>query len=121
MDRSNPPTAFFCTNNLTMRSALLALNELGVSIPKNAAIVGFDDFELGAVLSPALTVVRQPSDELGRVAARLLFERLNGWSSMPSAGQKVVLPVELVVRRSCGCGMPVARIAPDTAKRAVAS
>src|SRR5271170_75156 len=120
LDRSQPPTAFFCTNNLTMRFALLALNELGVSIPKSVAIVGFDDFELAEILNPTLTVVRQPSDELGRVGASLLFERLAGSSAIPKAGQKVVLPVELVVRRSCGCGMP-ARVVPDASTRAVAS
>ncbi len=104
-----------------MRSALLALNELGVSIPRSVAIVGFDDFELAAVLNPTLTVVRQPRDEIGRVAAGLLFERLAGWSALPSGGQKVVLPVELVVRRSCGCGTPGARMMPETSERAVAS
>lgn len=121
VDRPHPPTAFFCTNNLTMRSALLALNELGVSIPRSVAIVGFDDFELAEILNPTLTVVRQPSDELGRVAAGLLFERLAESPAMPEAGRKVVLPVELIVRRSCGCGMPVARIAPDASEQAVAS
>jgi LacI family transcriptional regulator len=105
LDGPDAPTAFFCTNNLTMRSALVALNEIGVAIPNQVAIVGFDDFELAEILTPTLTVVRQPSHELGRVAATLLFQRLNG-SEMPEAGEKVVLPVELVVRCSCGCGAP---------------
>ncbi len=105
--KPDPPTAFFCMNNLTMRYALLALNELGVSIPKGVAIAGFDDFELAEILSPTLTVVRQPSHEIGQVAAKLLFERLAGDGEIPESGEKVVLPVELVVRRSCGCdGIP---------------
>jgi LacI family transcriptional regulator len=104
LNRRDPPTAFFCTNNLTMRSTLLALNELGVSIPKGVAIVGFDDFELAEILNPTLTVVRQPSQELGSVGASLLFKRLNGTPDIPEEGERVVLPVELVVRRSCGCG-----------------
>lgn len=103
LERRDPPTAFFCTNNLTMRHTLLALNELGVSIPKGVAIVGFDDFELAEILNPTLTVVRQPSQELGSVGATLLFKRLNGSSAIPQTGERVVLPVELVVRRSCGC------------------
>jgi LacI family transcriptional regulator len=106
LERREPPTALFCTNNLTMRSTLLALNELGVAIPKGVAIVGFDDFELAEILNPTLTVVRQPSQELGRVGATLLFKRLNGSSEIPQTGERVVLPVELVVRRSCGCGRP---------------
>ncbi len=103
LDRHDPPTAFFCTNNLTMRYTLLALNELGVSIPKGVAIVGFDDFELAEILNPTLTVVRQPSQELGSVGAALLFKRLEASSDVPKTGERVVLPVELVVRRSCGC------------------
>jgi len=117
--RLDPPTAFFCTNNLTMRYALLALNDIGVSIPKSVAIVGFDDFELAEILNPTLTVVRQPSYELGRVAANLLFDRLADASELPEPGQKVVLPVELVVRRSCGCGFPLTRTAADVKEEAV--
>jgi LacI family transcriptional regulator len=108
LEQRNPPTAFFCTNNLTMRSTLLALNELGVSIPKGVAIVGFDDFELAEILNPTLTVVRQPSQELGSVGANLLFNRLKGGDDIPEVGERIVLPVELVVRRSCGCGPNVA-------------
>jgi LacI family transcriptional regulator len=104
LGRSTPPTAFFCANNLTMRSTLLALNELGVSIPRSVAIVGFDDFELAEILNPTLTVVRQPSQEMGSVAATLLFKRLNGPDEIEEIGERVVLPVELIVRRSCGCG-----------------
>ena len=108
LEKPDAPTAFFCTNNLTMRSTLLALNELGVSIPKGVAIVGFDDFELASILNPTLTVVRQPSQELGSVGATLLFKRLNGPDEIPEKGERVVLPVELVVRRSCGCGATAA-------------
>jgi LacI family transcriptional regulator len=96
------PTAVFCANNLTMRYMLLALNELGVAIPKDVAIAGFDDFELAEILSPTLTVVRQPCEEMGRVAAEMLFERLQS-EEFAEAGEQRVLPVELVVRRSCGC------------------
>jgi hypothetical protein len=70
--------------------------------------VGFDDFELAAILNPTLTVVRQPSQELGSAAATLLFNRLNGPAEIPAVGERVVLPVELVVRRSCGCGASAA-------------
>jgi len=113
------PTAFFCANNLTMRSTLLALNQLGVSIPQEVAIVGFDDFELAEILNPTLTVVRQPSQELGSVAATLLFKRLDAPDDVPEKGEKVVLPVELIVRRSCGCGG--AAIDKSVASRGVAS
>lgn len=102
MQDKDPPTAFFCSNNLTTRYALRALLDLGVQVPEQAALIGFDDFELAEILHPTLTVVRQPVDELGRVAAGLLFDRLKG-DEFPKEGSKVVLPVELVIRRSCGC------------------
>jgi LacI family transcriptional regulator len=97
-----PPTAIFCTNNLTMRHALLALNEMGISIPGDLAVAGFDDFELAEILHPTLTVVRQPASEMGRVAANVLFESLAPPEPI-TQGREIVLPVELVVRRSCGC------------------
>ena len=97
-----PPSAFFCANNLTTRYALRALLDLGVRVPEEAALIGFDDFELAEILHPTLTVVRQPVYEVGRVAASLLFDRLQR-DEFPKDGNKVVLPVELVIRRSCGC------------------
>lgn len=105
----NPPTAIFCANNLTMRHALLALKEMKVSIPADLAIAGFDDFELAEILSPTLTVVRQPASEMGRVAANVLFESLAA-SEPPEHGHETVLPVELVVRQSCGCKPWVATV-----------
>ena len=65
-------------------------------------MAGFDDFDMADIFHPAITVVRQPVTELGRVAAELLFERLEE-KQRTAAGKRIVLPVELVVRRSCGC------------------
>jgi LacI family transcriptional regulator len=96
------PTAFFAGNNLAMRHLLYALSELRVKIPEGVAVAGFDDFDMADIFHPAITVVRQPVKELGRVAAELLFARL-GENQPTAAGKKIVLPVELVVRRSCGC------------------
>jgi len=74
---------------------------LGLRVPHDVALIGFDDFEIAALLHPRLTLVRQPAAELGRRAAELLFERLDGRSSKPV--QRVVLATELIVRESCGC------------------
>jgi LacI family transcriptional regulator len=102
LNEKDPPTALLSANNLTMRYILRALLDAGVKIPDTVALAGFDDFELAEVLHPTLTVVRQPAAELGTVAAGLLFNRLTEeWP--PKTGREVVLPVELVVRRSCGC------------------
>ena len=96
------PTAFFMGNNLVMRHALHSFSRLNVKIPDEVAIVGFDDFEMADIFNPAITVIRQPSFELGRVAAELLFARLAN-TKASFAGQQIVLPVELVIRESCGC------------------
>ena len=97
-----PPTAYFTSNTLASRYVFAALLELGVRIPADAALAGFDDFELADVTSPPLTVVRQPAQEMGRVAAGQLFERLERGETQQT-GKRIVLPVEIVLRRSCGC------------------
>ncbi len=99
---ANPPTALFAGNNLTMRYILHALNVLRIDIPARIALAGFDDFDIADVLQPALTVVRQPVYQMGETGANLLFERITS-GAFPAKGQRVVLPLELVVRRSCGC------------------
>ena len=99
---SIPPTALFAGNNLTMRYLLHALNVLGIDVPGQIALVGFDDFDVADVLQPALTVVRQPVYQIGETAANLLFQRISS-GEFPQKGHRVVLPLELVIRRSCGC------------------
>jgi LacI family transcriptional regulator len=98
----NPPTAFYTSNNLATRYVFAALLNLGVKVPVDIALAGFDDFDLAELTSPPLTVVRQPAQEMGRVAASLLFERIERGES-PQTGTRIVLPVEIVLRRSCGC------------------
>jgi LacI family transcriptional regulator len=96
-----PPTAFFCSNNLVTRNTLHALSTMNVRIPDDIALVGFDDFEMADIIRPPVTVVRQPVDLLGVSAAELLFSRLE--TDTPSRRvSRVVLPVELVLRDSCG-------------------
>lgn len=111
LTESDPPTALFAGNNLTMRYMLHALNVLKIDIPGKIALAGFDDFDVADVLQPALTVVRQPVYQIGETGANLLFERISR-GQFPEKGHKVVLPLELVIRRSCGCHTP-----PDDQKR----
>ena len=100
--RKKPPTAYFTSNTLVTRYVFSALLQLGVKIPTEMALAGFDDFDLAELTSPPLSVVRQPAQEMGRVAASQLFERLERGET-PQSGNRIVLPVELVLRRSCGC------------------
>jgi LacI family transcriptional regulator len=108
---SKPPTAFFSMNNVTTIHVLQTLQREGIVVPEEVAIVGFDDFELAPLLKVPLTAVRQPAAELGRSATRLLLEwiRRGPGSDVRALRSQVVLPTELVIRRSCGCE-PVRRI-----------
>jgi len=101
LERKNPPTAFFCSNNLLTRNAIHALSSLKIRVPDTVAVLGFDDFEAANILNPPVTVVRQPITDLARVGANMLFSRLlNG--DLSEHGKRIVLPVELVIRESCG-------------------
>jgi LacI family transcriptional regulator len=101
--RPEPPTAIFCANNLTTRHVLCALLRLKVKVPERLALAGFDDLELGDILHPTLTVVRQPIAEMGQSAARLLFRRLSSERPLALDASHTVIGLELMVRHSCGC------------------
>jgi len=94
------PDAILCVNNRVTVGALTALVQMGVTIPDELALVGFDDFELADVFHPALTMVRQPAIALGMNAATLLIDRIEGRET--GAPRTIVLPVELMIRDSCG-------------------
>jgi LacI family transcriptional regulator len=100
--RRDPPTAILTSNGLTTRYVLHGLAQLGIKIPSQMALVGFDDIEFTDLLQPGLKVIRQPVSELGEAAADLLFERLDE-SKLDKPARQLVLPVELVIRGSCGC------------------
>jgi LacI family transcriptional regulator len=108
MGGRNPPDAIFTLKNSTTIDTFEALQRIGISIPKRVALLGYDDFSLADTVRPAITVVRQPIDDLGRMAAQLLFERLV--SNTPSVASRsdtsslqIQLKTSLVQRRSCGC------------------
>ena len=100
------PTALFAANNFIAIGVQHALAELGLVVPDNVAVVGFDDLPQAMVTFPFLTVVAQPAVEMGQRAVAVLLERL---ANPDGPAQDVVLPTELVIRRSSGG--PVAGVA----------
>jgi LacI family transcriptional regulator len=77
-----------------------ALSEAGRSVPQDVAVVGFDDGIVAGVVTPPLTTVRQPVRDLGAAATDRLLDLI----AEPTApARHLEYPVELVVRRSCGC------------------
>jgi LacI family transcriptional regulator len=91
------PTALFINNNQLSVGVLRAVKELGLRCPEDIALVGFDDHPWAVVSDPPLTVVRQPTRELGQSAARMLFDLIQG---QPPAKTRVILECELVIRQS---------------------
>jgi LacI family transcriptional regulator len=102
MSGKDAPTAILTSNTLATRYVLSAISHLGLRIPNDVAFAGFDDFDMAEFTAPPLTVVRQPAQEMGRVATSLLFDRI-ARGETPQTGNRIVLPVEIVLRRSCGC------------------
>jgi LacI family transcriptional regulator len=92
------PTAVFCANNFIAFGAIRALREKGVRVPDDMSVVAFDDLPEEWVSEPFLTVARQPAYEIGRSAATLLLDHITG-AHQPH-GESVVLPFELIIRRS---------------------
>lgn len=97
LDSSNFPSAIFITNNEMTVGALYALTERDLRCPEDISIISFDDHDWAPIFSPALTVVRQPTYELGQEAANLLMRMVNQEPyELPQP-----LPVEFIIRESC--------------------
>jgi LacI family transcriptional regulator len=105
LTRPDAPTALFTAQNLVTIGAVKALRRLGRQ--HEVALVGFDDFMLGDLLDPPVTVVAQDPDAIGRVAAEQLFRRIDG-DTEPFTVQ--VVPTHLIVRGS-GEIPPLRRVA----------
>lgn len=96
----NRPRALYVVNNLMTVGALRAAREAGLRVPDDLALIGFDDVPWAPYLDPPLTVVSQPTREIGRQATRLLLDRLENQDRDPEIRR---LDPELVIRKSCGC------------------
>ena len=100
--------AIFTAKNSTTIYAFEALKKLGVKIPGGVALVGFDDFELAASLDPPVTVIAQPIQDAGRIAAEHLFRQVSAYARRrqqlaPFKPKIIELEPSLIVRGSCGC------------------
>lgn len=90
-------SSVFCYNDMVAVGALTACRTLGISVPGQMSIVGFDDVEMAQYVTPPLTTVHQPKLRLGQLAMEMLLDLLN---DKPVTDH--VLPAELVVRQSTG-------------------
>jgi LacI family transcriptional regulator len=97
MALDSPPDAIFCANDLMAVGCYDALRELGLSVPDDVAVVGFDDREIARSMHPPLTTLVLPQYEMGRVAAEMLLDRASGLNVKAS---RIKVECELIVRAS---------------------
>ena len=98
MDRQPRPTVVLCGNDVLAAGALRQAHHLGLRVPQDVSITGFDDLELARLVSPALATVHVPHREMGREAARMLVDMVEG----KTPGTSVRLGTTLHRRASLG-------------------
>ena len=104
LSRPDRPSAMFAVNDAVAVDLLRAAQRSGLRVPEDLALVGFDDLNYAAHLSPPLTTVAQPRMDLGLRAGNLLINRIEGQVGPP---RHIELPTSLVVRESCGARLRV--------------
>ncbi len=101
------PTAVLCQSDVLALGVLRAAEELGLAVPGDLSVVGFDDSPLARRVRPALTTVRQDVDAKGKAAAAALLEVMaQARSGRRHRADRVLLPTELIVRESTGPAAP---------------
>jgi LacI family transcriptional regulator len=103
MELDQPPTAIVAASDALALGALRELRRQDLKVPEDVALVCFDDPQDGDLIEPSITALGRHYRELGEVAAELLLAALRGDGR---AGAEVRIPLELVVRTSCGCASP---------------
>ncbi len=97
LDLAEPPTAIFAGSDQQALGVYEAARQRGLRIPQDLSVVGFDDLPAARWVSPPLTTVRQPLADMGKVAAEMLGDLIEG---VPLRSQRVELTTELIVRES---------------------
>lgn len=97
----NKPEAIFVTNIDMSMGALSAIKEMGISIPDEIGIICFDDSEWAPIITPPITVIRQPVYQLGSIASELLIKNIeNNEKDLIHKSKIIILPTELIIRDS---------------------
>jgi LacI family transcriptional regulator len=106
LDADPAPTAVICGNDVLAFGALLEAQRLGLAVPQQLSIVGFDDLELASHIQPALTTVHVPAEEMWRCAADRVIAWMQGQDDVP---RETEIEVRLVVRGSTSPPTPASR------------
>lgn len=97
LSAGHPFTALVAFNDMSAIGAIRALQDLGLSVPRDVSVIGFDDIKAAAFNNPRLTTIRQPLSNMGRIAAQCILNRLNGSESFR---KQIIVEPELQVRES---------------------
>jgi LacI family transcriptional regulator len=97
--RPQPPKAIFAANDLMALGAIYAIQNAGLRVPEDIAIVGYDDREIASISRPTITTVSLPCYEMGEIAAQLLLQRLK---DQIDKLEPIQVRGKLIVRESCG-------------------
>jgi LacI family transcriptional regulator len=99
LERGQPFTAIFAFNDISAIGSISALREAGLSVPEDVSVIGFDDIPAAAYNYPALTTIKQPLREMGRLAAEHLLNRISNGpqSKFP---EEIMVEPELIIRQS---------------------
>jgi LacI family transcriptional regulator len=100
LEGGEAPDAVYCVNDVVAMGAIDATRDLGVDVPKDVWVAGFDDIEMSSWGAYSLTTVHQPMAEMADRAIEFVVERITG--TAPAAPREVRLAAELIVRRSTG-------------------
>jgi len=100
LELPDPPDAIFTSNSLLAAGVLCALRERNKAIPEEIALASFDETTWAKLVVPSLTVIQQPTYEIGRTATELLLKRIQ---DPTRSHREVILKAKLITRQSCGC------------------
>jgi LacI family transcriptional regulator len=98
MSLQERPTAIFSSNDVMAFGVMDAVRDLGYKIPEDISVIGFDDIYQASQTRPALTTVRQPLEQMGAAAAKMLLEMIE---TREIKVQKIELPTQLIIRETC--------------------
>jgi hypothetical protein len=97
-----PPSAIFVCNEPVVSGCVLALKEMGLSIPRDIALIGFDDPVWASCMDPPLTAVSQPSYTMGIQSFDYLLAKISGSGKDKKFKEDVIFKPTLIIRKSCG-------------------
>lgn len=98
LERKADVSALFCSNDITAIGAMRAISESGCRIPRDVSVISIDDIDTAQYLSPMLTTIHMPVEEMGQMTAKILIDRIEGGHRLPI---RLTLPFYLASRESC--------------------